>query len=70
MPDAEQMMLLKNADKKIKIGALHLDNTLFWILLFVLPMAVIVLIDLATGRKSNPVKNIAEIETAKKENKD
>jgi hypothetical protein len=66
MPDAEQMMLLKNADKKIKIGALHLDNTLFWILLFVLPMAVIVLIDLATGRKSNPVKNIAEIETAKK----
>ena len=70
MPDAEQMMLLKNADNKIRIGSLHLDNTFFWILLFVLPMAVIVLIDLATGRKSNPVKNIAEIETAKKENKD
>ena len=56
LPVVEHLMSMKTADKKIKVGKLHLDGKVFWLLLFVLPVAVIILIDLATGSKKKHAK--------------
>ena len=56
LPAVEHLMSMKTADKKIKVGKLHLDGKVFWLLLFVLPVAVIILIDLATGSKKKHAK--------------
>lgn len=55
MPEAEQMMSSQSY-RKAKDEVLGMDGKLFWALLLVLPLFVIVLIDLATGRKKKPMK--------------
>ena len=55
MPEAEQMMSSQSY-RKAKDEVFGMDGKLFWALLLVLPLFVIVLIDLATGRKKKPMK--------------
>lgn len=55
MPEAEQMMSPQSY-RKAKDEVFGMDGKLFWALLLVLPLFVIVLIDLATGRKKKPMK--------------
>ena len=55
MPEAEQMMSSQSY-RKAKDEVFGMDGKLFWALLLVLPLFVIVLIDLVTGRKKKPMK--------------
>ena len=55
MPEAEQMMSPQSY-RKAKDEVFGMDGKLFWALLLVLPLFVIVLIDLATGRKKKTMK--------------
>ena len=55
MPEAEHMMSPQSY-RKAKDEVFGMDGKLFWALLLVLPLFVIVLIDLATGRKKKPMK--------------
>ena len=61
MPEAEQM-LSPMSYRKAKDEVFGMDGKLFWALLLVLPLFVIVLIDLATGRKKKPVKEEIPVE--------
>ena len=61
MPEAEQMMS-SMSHRKVKDEMFGMDGKLFWTLLFVLPLVVIVLIDLATGRKKRAVKEETPVE--------
>ena len=55
MPEAEQMVSSQSY-RKAKDEVFGMDGKLFWALLLVLPLFVIVLIDLVTGRKKKPMK--------------
>ena len=60
MPGAEKMM--SSAVRKEKMyGALDIEAWLFWLFLFAAPVMLIVLIDLATGRRKKPVAQVKEI---------
>ena len=61
MPEAEQM-ISPMSHRKAKDEMFGMDGKLFWTLLFVLPLVVIVLIDLATGRKKRAVKEETPVE--------
>lgn len=61
MPEAEQMMS-PTINRKAKDEVFGMDGKLFWTLLFVLPLFVIILIDLATGRKKMPLKDETPVE--------
>jgi hypothetical protein len=61
MPEAEQMMS-PTINRKAKDEVFGMDGKLFWALLFVLPLFVIILIDLATGRKKMPLKDETPVE--------
>ena len=61
MPEAEQMMSPESFRKE-KDEVFGINGRKFWVLLLVLPLAVIVLIDLATGRKKKTIKEEAPVE--------
>lgn len=61
MPEAEEMMSSESFRKE-KDEVFGMDGRQFWVLLLVLPLAVIVLIDLATGRKKKTIKEEAPVE--------
>ena len=61
MPEAEQMMSSESFRKE-KDEVFGINGRKFWVLLLVLPLAVIVLIDLATGRKKKTIKEEAPVE--------
>lgn len=61
MPEAEQMMSSESFRKE-KDEVFGMDGRQFWVLLLVLPLIVIVLIDLATGRKKKTIKEDTPVE--------
>ncbi len=61
MPEAEQMMSPESFRKE-KDEVFGMDGRQFWVLLLVLPLIVIVLIDLATGRKKKTIKEDTPVE--------
>ena len=61
MLEAEQMMSPESFRKE-KDEVFGMDGRQFWVLLLVLPLIVIVLIDLATGRKKKTIKEEAPVE--------
>lgn len=61
MPEAEQMMSPESFRKE-KDEVFGINGRKFWVLLLVLPLAVIVLIDLATGRKKKTIKEDTPVE--------
>lgn len=61
MPEAEVMMSPASY-RKAKDEVFGMDGKLFWSLILVLPLAVIIFIDLLTGRKKKPLKENIPVE--------
>ena len=61
MPEAEAMMSPASY-RKAKDEVFGMDGKLFWSLILVLPLAVIIFIDLLTGRKKKPAKENIPVE--------
>ena len=61
MPEAEVIMSPASY-RKAKDEVFGMDGKLFWSLILVLPLAVIIFIDLLTGRKKKPVKENIPVE--------
>lgn len=68
MPEAEEMMSLEISDGNSGNRILDFRGKRFWILLFVVPMLVIILFDLATGRKKKVADIVSPAEGVEKEN--
>lgn len=68
MPEPEEIMSLELSDEKVSSGILGFRGKRFWVLIFAVPMLVIVLLDLLTGRKKKAIENAQSEKPNEKEN--
>ena len=69
MPDVGQMMSQGGSERLAKNAVYGIDGMVFWSLLFILPLLVIVLLDLATGHRKKLAKTepVDEVDTVSAE---
>ena len=68
MPEAQEMMSLELPDEDLRSRIFDFYDKPFWILLFIVPILMVIVLDLLTDRKKNVVENIQPEKPIEKEN--